>query len=124
MAPRAGSTKAPPHELRERIAPISQFLTHVDTLAAGSIVVIATFAEKFQGRAPGGLLAISVICFAVAIVFSLFGFWVLMAMHATADPNAPETLGGGSLAVGLIGTALAFVVGLVFLAIFAALAVT
>jgi len=49
------------------IAEVIRFLTHMDTLSAGSIVVIATFAEKFSGRAPGGYLAVAVSSFAFSI---------------------------------------------------------
>src|ERR671939_116736 len=58
---------------------IVRLLAHLDTLSAGAIVVIATFAENFAGRAPGGFLALAVVGFAITIFSSLISAFFLIA---------------------------------------------
>jgi fatty acid desaturase len=102
---------------RLRFTEISRWGAHVTTLSAGSIVIIATFAEKFEGRGPGVLLAIAAVGFALAIAAGLVSS--LFIVLSIGDEQYPEVSFGALLVMGL-----AFIVALVSLAVFAAYAVT
>jgi hypothetical protein len=105
---------------RVRFTEMSRWAAHVTTLSAGSIVIIATFAEKFEGRGPGFLLAIAAVGFAATIVAGLataqFTIWKI-GVRGNLDLVIPMLLS-------LLVTCVAFVIALVSLASFAAIAVT
>lgn len=106
---------------RFAMAEAGRFLAHVNTLSAGSIVVIATFAEKFRGQAPGWLLAASVIGFAIAIAAGIACSALVLALIDDDEPDPTTQL---IATVAYVATACSFWAALAFLAAFAALAVT
>ena len=106
---------------RERYGEMGRFLGHVTTLSSGSIVVLATFAEKFSGKGPTWLLAVSAVGFAAAIALGLV-CWIctISLLNDDARVGPMPRIAAGSL----FGTGAAFAVALACLAVFAAYAVT
>jgi hypothetical protein len=101
-----------------------RYLAHVNTLSAGSIVVLATFADKFAGRGPSWLLAMSALGFAVAIATSLLSYAFTIAVVESAHtPDVRQLMerSGERFLATCLG---AFGLALGCLAVFAALAVT
>ncbi len=107
---------------RFRFVEIGRYLAHVNTLSAGSIVVIATFAQKFHGQGPGWLLAVSVAGFAAAIAAGVgASISTLALMQDNLRPDDPAA----NWAAGLFAaSAVLFGAALACLATFACIAVT
>jgi hypothetical protein len=106
---------------KERYGEMGRFLAHITTLSSGSIVVLATFAERFSGKGPTWLLAVSAAGFATAIGLGLV-CWIctISLLHDDARATPMRWLASRSL----FGTGAAFAVALACLAVFAAFAVT
>jgi len=110
-----------------RFQEAGKYLTHLNTLSAGSIVVLATFADKFHNRGPGWLLAIAALGFAFAIAASLVAYYALtrILQFTAAEMRAGEYFWfGGIYGVGFKVAGFLFVLALFCLALFAAIAVT
>jgi hypothetical protein len=96
-----------------------RLVVHMNTLSAGSIVVIATFADKFNGRGPGWPLAIAVAGFALTILACLFAYVGIVLFS-----KSPRRLDDEALEIAFGWAFIFFAASLVSLAIFAAIAVT
>ena len=108
---------------RRRAEELSKWVVHVNTLSAGSIVILATFAEKFHDRGPGWLLAIAAIGFAVAIAAGLLGYTSMTAVwHWGIDARIDQRMNFVEWC--FFVEMIAFGVALSCFAVFAAFAVT
>jgi hypothetical protein len=105
---------------RHRYTEIARFLVHIDTLSAGSILVLATLAEKFEGAGPSWLLAVSVFGFALTIIVSLLCYLATIGFMSHQEPSEGEI---NFASFSLITACIAFAIALSTLAVFAAFAV-
>lgn len=99
---------------------VSEYLTQLATLAAGSIVVLGTFAGA-SGTSDGRGFAVGAIaCFTLAVVGAMLArLLMIIAAYLELEEREMDKLGTlwiGSLIVGLSG----FGLGVVALAVFAA----
>jgi len=114
-------TKPRTEDDRAQLLEIGRYLTHINTLASGSVVVIATFADKFRGDGPGWLLVASLVFFALTLFAGLFAMLINIGIMGTARESDTRL---NLFAWFTIFALLAFTVALVCLSVYAAIAVT
>lgn len=99
---------------------MGEYLSQLATLAAGSIVVLATFSESGSGGGGGGYAVVAVVLFAASILAALLARIALIFRSNMTDEDSEkpgtETFFAWSLTLGLT----AFALGVVALAIYAA----
>lgn len=108
---------------RSYIAETTRFFAHINTVSAGSIVVIATFAEKFSNRGPDWLLAVAAVGFAVAIAGTLAAYLGVITVYeakSASEVDRITTLAAIAMAISFF----AFALALACFAVFAAFAVS
>ena len=121
--PDEDETFEPDENWRSYIAETTRFLAHIATVSAGSIVVIATFAEKFSNRGPDRLLAVAAVGFAVAIAGTLAAYAAAISIYEAASESEVDrvtTIVAFAMAISFI----AFALALTCFAVFAAYAVS
>jgi hypothetical protein len=107
----------PPY-LIEQLKLMADYLKHITTLSTGSIVLLTIFLEKLFVKPRWKHLVRTSLCgFTLSLIASVIAFTgLLYPLPATAGGR---DLGGPVWAIGLIGTWLGFLVGVISLTAFA-----
>ena len=77
-------------ENKSRLAESYDYLKHLTTLSSSSIVVIATFAEKF-GKDWKALLRAAIICMLISLLCSIMGMLYAVAYGKTPKDEVPQS---------------------------------
>lgn len=117
MADKSDDTKPKSGDL-SRLPSFYDYLKHLTTLATGSIVLIATFAEKFPRTSSWRwLLSIAMATFLLSVLSSLVCMFFTLSGQRYGDERSPEWEGHTILATFLLSL-LALFAGVLSIALF------
>lgn len=90
---------------------VIDYLKHTATLSTGSILILATFLEKFLTNPTGKFLIVfALVCFALSIIGA---FYVGLVCIAEGDPSKPEVESSSTTIVYIVrATFICFIVGI------------
>jgi len=106
-----------------RLVEAAHFQLHVTTPSSGSIVVLATFAEKFKGQGHTWLLALSAAGFIIAIAVAVLTALTVIGLIHDVEPQQDAAMRRRSVVAGVLAAS-AFAIALASLGIFAGCAFT